>query len=134
MSFKIHVTWSFGFCPETITFLEMFDKSGDRLKNFTFVSPTKAFFIASVSSEKTGPMKVSTLSFLPFFAASTAPLDVPLVSYTLNTISFGLDTKLYLKVFRTNFPADLFSPVKGSKRPIKLLDRFFFFINRFSGI
>ena len=98
------------------------------------VSPTKAFLIASVSSEKTGPMNVSTLSFLPFFAASTAPLDEPFVSYILNTISFGLDTKLYLKVFRTNFPADLFSPVKGSKRPIKLLDRFFFFINRFSGI
>ena len=35
-------------------------------------------------------MNVSTLSFLPFFAASTAPLDVPFVSYILNTISLGI--------------------------------------------
>ena len=72
--------WSFGFCPETIILSDIFDKSGERLKKTIELSFENLRLSALVSYEKIGPMKVSTLSFFPFNAASIAPSTVPLVS------------------------------------------------------
>ena len=98
-------------------FSDIFDKSGERLKKTMELSFENLCLSAFVSYENIGPMKVSTLSFFPFIAALTTPSAVPFVSYILKTISIGFLTRLYLNVFRTNEPADLFSPVNGSKSP-----------------
>ena len=60
-------------------FLEIFERSGKRLKKVIKSFPEKFSLIALVSYENIGPINISTPSLTPFSAAVTAPSAVPLV-------------------------------------------------------